>query len=63
MDLIFSQRMVIALGTAAAVLVATGSVLRIRNRGSGGRMATIAIYSGYAFFALSILIYLVLGFR
>jgi hypothetical protein len=60
---ILTQRMVIVLGVAAAVFVMIGSGLRIRQRGSKRRIATLSIYIGYTFFALSILLYIVLGFR
>jgi hypothetical protein len=62
-DDILSRQMIIALGVAAALLVMIGSGLRIRRRQGKKRSATFFIYIGYTFFALSILLYIVLGFR
>jgi hypothetical protein len=62
-DDILSRQMVIALGVAAALLVMIGSGLRIRQREGKKKFATLCIYIGYTFLALSILFYIVLGFR
>ena len=62
-EIIFSQRMVVFLGGVAAVFVMIGSGLRIRQKESRKRIATLSIYVGYIFFALSILLYIVIGFR
>jgi hypothetical protein len=62
-DDILSRQMVIALGVAAALLVMIGSGLRMRHRESPKRSATFFIYLGYTFFGLSILFYIILGFR
>jgi glucose uptake protein GlcU len=63
MEIILSQRMVIILGVAAAVLVVIGSALRIQQKEGRKRIATLSIYAGYLFFALSILFYVLIGFR
>jgi hypothetical protein len=55
--------MVIFFGVVAAVFVMFGSGLRIRQKESRKRIATLVIYLGYIFFALSILLYIVIGFR
>jgi len=62
-EIILSQRMVIILGVAAAVLVVIGSGLRIQQKESRKRIAALSIYVGYIFFALSILFYILIGFR
>jgi len=62
-EIILSQRMVIILGMAAAVFVVIGSGLRIQQKESRKRIATLSIYVGYIFFALSILFYILIGFR
>ena len=55
--------MVIILGVAAAVLVVIGSGLRIQQKESRKRIAALSIYVGYIFFGLSILVYILIGFR
>ncbi len=62
-EIILSHRMVIVLGVAAAALVTIGSLFRIRQKEGHRKVATFCIYVGYVFFALSILFYMVIGFR
>jgi hypothetical protein len=62
-EILFTQRMVIFLGVVAAVFVMLGSGLRIRQKESRKRIATLSIYVGYIFFALSILLYIIIGFQ
>jgi len=62
-EIIFSQRIVIFFGVVAAVFVMIGSGLRIRQKESRKRIATLIIYLGYIFLALSILLYIVIGFQ
>ncbi len=62
-EIILSHRVVIILGVAAAALVTTGSLFRIRQKEGYRKMAAFCIYVGYVFFALSMLLYMVIGFR
>jgi hypothetical protein len=62
-EIILSQSMVISLGVVATVFVMIGSGLRIRRKESRKQIATLSIYLGYIFFALSIFLYIVIGFR
>ena len=57
-SIIFSREVMILLATIAAVLVTAGTVLRVRSKEIRGRTASSLIYAGYAFFFLSIALFL-----
>ena len=62
MAALLSRQAVIVLAVGAAVLVSLGSWLRFVRKNRGKKMIASMSYLGYILFALSILIYIALGF-
>jgi len=62
MATLLSRQAVIVLAIGAAVFVSLGSWLRFARKNRAKKMIASMLYLGYILFALSILIYIALGF-
>jgi hypothetical protein len=47
----------------AALFVVVGTGLGIRQKGSGKWLASFCIWMGYVFFGVSVLLFIIIGFR